>query len=105
MSPFLCLSHYMQEFASGERLPFAAVQPDAIAVNLRSMPPLPRGVWERTGWGSPGRLEYTAPILQMSATPPGFARPPEPPGSSPAEWWEREGDGVAVDATAVAARL
>jgi hypothetical protein len=33
-----------------------------------------------------GRLRHLKPVVQLSETPPFYARPPEPLGSSPARW-------------------
>mgnify|MGYP001178561133 CR=1 FL=1 len=65
---------------------FGAVQPGEAAADA---PPLPRGVWETSGWGldgAAGRTEFTASIIQMTATPPHWAGPAQPTGTSPPEW-------------------
>ena len=42
--------------------------------------------WLMESDGPFGRLRHLKPVVQLSETPPFFARPPEPLGSSPAQW-------------------
>jgi hypothetical protein len=42
--------------------------------------------WLMESDGPFGRLRHLKPVVQLSETPPYFARPPEPLGTSPARW-------------------
>jgi hypothetical protein len=42
--------------------------------------------WLMESDGQFGRLRHLKPVVQLSVTPPFYARAPEPLGSSPAQW-------------------
>jgi hypothetical protein len=55
-------------------------------VSLLDLPKLIVEKYSDTSCGPYGKLDFIKPVVQMNETPPFFAIPPSPLGSSPPQW-------------------